>query len=507
MRTLALLILGTAASWSVPGQETSAPGGLGLFEAVRLALERDPNVAIEEARLEAARGSLAVAQSTFDPLVTGSLTAAERRIPESASQTSETRSLTSTLGVSQTFRSGLAFEPEVTLAQSDDLTANAPALNTGTLTLRFRQPLLRGRGRAVTTAVERAAERELAAAGLELRHEIARRLVSVVTAYWTAAAVARDLAVLEEGEARARALLETTRALIEADQVPAAELVQLEANLASRESATLGGERALFTAQRDLGREIGLTAAEIDQLPLPSDPFPAPAATPLPLAERLIELARAQRGDLAAARERREVSALLRRAAANALLPLLDLTLAPSYSGLAEGGGFGNYVGPLSRDVPGASAALTLSLSWPTANRRAEGELIRADAALRQSELAVERLEKGLDADVPAALVEVEKNALRLAKARDAVRLFERAVVNEEKKLKAGTSTLLDLISQRDRLTAAEQGAVQGELALALALLRLRFETGTLFAERGEAAELRRQRLTTVPDPSREVAP
>ena len=63
------------------------------------------------------------------------------------------------------------------------------------------------------------------------------------------------------------------------------------------------------------------------------------------------------------------------------------------------------------------------------------------------------------------------------------MRLFERAVINEEKKLRAGTSTLLDVISQRDRLTSARQSQVSAHLALALALARLRFETGTLCPE------------------------
>lgn len=106
---------------------------------------------------------------------------------------------------------------------------------------------------------------------------------------------------------------------------------------------------------------------------------------------------------------------------------------------------------------------------------------------------------KAIGADVPAALDALEKSARRLDKARQAELLFERAVVNEEKKLRAGTSTLLDLISQQDRLTAARQGVVSAELALALALARLRFETGTLFGG-GEAPALAARDLVTLPE-------
>jgi outer membrane protein len=79
--------------------------------------------------------------------------------------------------------------------------------------------------------------------------------------------------------------------------------------------------------------------------------------------------------------------------------------------------------------------------------------------------------------------------------------------VNEEKKLRAGTSTLLDLISQRDRLTAARQSEVSAQLALALALLQLRFDTGTLIGEEGEAGSIQVSRLITLPSVQEEGRP
>jgi outer membrane protein TolC len=86
----------------------------------------------------------------------------------------------------------------------------------------------------------------------------------------------------------------------------------------------------------------------------------------------------------------------------------------------------------------------------------------------------------------------VTRGAQQLERATEAVRLFERAVENEEKKLRAGTSTLIDVISQRDRLTSARQSRVSAHLALAVAVARLRFETGTL-----DTSDVRD--LTTIP--------
>lgn len=486
------------------------PAGLALMDAVRMTLARDPNVAIEATRVDVARGALQIASGQFDPVVASGLTQENSNEPRSPSSSQETRTLQSTLGVTKQFRTGLILEPQFQLDRSQDVTAGSGPLDTGTLKFQIRQPLLRGRGRAAVQAAELSAEREVAASGLDLRFAVSQRVQVVASQYWQVRAAEHNLEVLRASEQSSRELLESTRKLIAADQVPAAEIVQLEASLASAESARIGGERDLFAQKQALGREIGLDPAEIAGLPLPSDPFPQirPGEVP-PLARSrdFIDLALRSRADLEAARQRRIETDLQRKAAENALKPQLDLVLAPGYSGLADNGGAGGFFGPLFRNVPGASTLLSLALSWPTLNQRALGALLQIDAARRQNDLAIELLVKEIGADVPAALDAVARDALRLAKAREAVGLFERAFTNEEKKLKAGTSTLLDLITQRDRLTSARQTEVAAELALALSLLDLRFRTGTLVGSGGgPAGEVEPARLTTVPS-SREAAP
>ncbi len=503
-RWLLLVPLALAGGQGARAESPSA-GGLALMDAVRMTLARDPNVAIEATRVDTARGALQIASGQFDPVVVSNLSETTADVPQSPSSSDKTRMLQSTLGVTQQFRNGLILEPQVVIDRSQDVTAGSPALNTSTVTFQLRQPLLRGRGRAAVQAAELSAEREVAASGLDLRFAVSQRVQVVAAQYWQVRAAEHNLEVLRASEQSSRELLESTRKLIAADQVPAAEIVQIEASLTSAESARIGGERDLFAQKQALGREIGLDAAEIAALPLPSDPFPEirPGEVP-PLAQSrdLIDLALRSRADLEAARQRRIETDLQRKAAENALKPQLDLVVAPGYSGLADNGGVGGFFGPLFRNVPGAGTLVSLDLSWPTLNRRALGALLQIDAARRQQDLAVDLLVKGIGADVPAALDAVERDALQLAKAREAVGLFERAFTNEEKKLKAGTSTLLDLITQRDRLTAARQTEVAAELALALSLLDLRFRTGTLVGSGGgPTGEVGLARLTTLPSP------
>src|SRR6266545_4397889 len=481
-----------AASAADPSPPDVPETGLDLGDAVRLTLENDPNIALSQAQLAGARGALLGAAGRFDPVLTSQVEQETSNTPLTEITSREEMSLQSSFGAAKEFRSGLSVSPSLGISRVDVPGAGDTAVNVGTLSFTVRQPLLQGRGRSVTAAGEMTAEREVAASGLDVEQTTAARVLTVVSQYWTARAQAINLEIL----------LDTTRRLVEADQTPAAELVQLEANLAAKESSRIGGERALFAARQDLGREIGLEPARIAALPVPADPFPEvrPKEVPPPAeAGRFIAMALRRRADLRAARERKSGAEILLRVADDALKPRLDLIFAPTWSGLVQGNGTGAYFGSLGRNVPGVGATLGFSLSWPTLNRAARGSQAETEAVRRQAELLIELVSRTVGADVPSALDAVRSSALQVEKASQAVDLFERAVANEEKKLRAGTSTLIDLISQRDRLTAARQAEVGARLALAQALVRLRFETGTLLTVEGGAGALRPELLISVP--------
>jgi len=496
---LPAVFLATAATGS-PQPPADEPG-LGLVEAVELTLANDPNIALVTSQVTSSRGALLSASGRFDPLVTSGLTRSSTETPLDDATSSESTALVSTFGVVQELRTGLSLEPSVELVRSGE---GSGAVNEATVAFTFRQPLLRGRGREVVTAGERAAELEVAASRLDLEHTLALRLRAVIIRYWSAAAAAADLQVLRTTEESSRRLLETTRKLIAADVTPAAEIVQLEADLTSREASRIAGEQALFEARQLLGLEIGLEPDEIASLPLPTDPFPTVEGDRVPTgedAERFIRLGLGLRADLRAARERLTAAETLLAAADDALEPRLDLVLTPSYSGLAGGGDAGDFFSPLYRNVPGLSTSLGLSLSWPTFNRQAEGDWIQTRELRERSVLRVALQERSIGAEVPTALDGVRSSARRLERAIEAVGLFEQVVENEEKKLRAGSSTLIDVLNQRDRLTAARQRRVSAQLALALALVELRFQTGTLVESGGGTGTIDPRRATTIPSP------
>ncbi len=487
---------------AVPGvwaQPVPGPG-LGLLDAVRLTLARDPNIAISQVQVESARGALKIASSPFDPVLTSATSRSATNAPVSESDGQLTTLLNDTTSWSQTFRNGTSIAPAFELNRTG--APGGSVVDTGTVSFRIRQPLLQGRGRGIADAAERSARHGLVASELDLRFATSQRVLTVASQYWQARAAQLNLDVLTSSEASAREVLANTRRLVEADETPAGELVQLEANLAAKESVRIDGERSLFAARQALGREIGLDQGEIATLPLPADPFPViPPESPPPLAAAgsLVEVALRHRADLRASRERQAGLDILVRAAENGLKPRLDLVFTPSYTGFKEGAGTFTFFSPLVSNIPGVSSLLSLNLTWPTVSNLARGQLLQTRASQSQNSLGTDLTAKRIGADVPTALDAVRRNAQQLQKAREAVGLFERTVTNEEKKVRAGTSTLINLISQRDRLTSARQVEVSAQLSLALSLLDLRFQTGTLLAEERGEVSLQQSRLTSLP--------
>jgi outer membrane protein len=511
-RGLALLPLLCAAAAAAPAAAPPrgpAQAPFGLIDSVALMLANDPNLVLAQARLTTAQGALSIQQGTFDPVISASFGYTDTRLPVFGSAPEDDSALIASFGLTQELHSGATISPGVDLNSSTgDLSltglpnSGLPGIvNTGTVSFTLRQPLLRGRGSKAAAAGEHAAEREAEASALDLRFTTAQRILAVATQYWTATAARRDLDILRSYEDSSRQLLVTTRRLIAADVTPAAEAVQLEASLAAAEAARIAGENALFTARQSLGREIGLDGSQAAALPLPSEifPRPAPAAVEPDGTARFVAGALRCRADLQAAQLRQDEAGILLAAAENGLLPQLDLVLTPSYSGLMGGGGVASFFAPLVRQVPGIGSALSLQLSLPVENHRARGLLLQAEATRQQNAALVDQLRKSIGTDVPSAVDSVARGAQQLERDAQAVHLYERAVANEERKLSAGSSTLLDVLTQRDRLLTAQRAEVSVELALAVALAQLRFATGTMLAAHGGVESVDVLRLTTVP--------
>jgi outer membrane protein TolC len=472
-------------------------GELRLGDAVSAALAGNPALRIARLDMEGARADLMRARGAFDTRLSSRTSDDQRAtsaLDESGAVAGEalsSRTSSFTAQLSRELPGGIVLQPALSVTRFDDARALPIPYAQAGASVSILAPLGPNRGGGLTRSAVREAELGRDATAQQIRQAAATSVRDVVGAYWDYRAAYQRGAVLASAEARAGRLLEETRTLVAAEERPAADLIQLQANLAAKRISRLNAEQQVEAVRHRLGLLMGLDAGAAARLATPGDPFPLPVPFNggAAAAERLVETAVARRGELAAS-ELRMGAARLRHSAARAgARPSRDLSVELGYSGVTTARGVGGTLSPFYSNVPGLNLSLQLSYQASLGNHVARGNTVRAAAAESQQQVALEALRQQVASGVALAAGALERSLTLLGHAEEAVRLYGRAVENEKAKYALGTATLIDVILAEDSRTSALMGEVDARLSYAAALSRLRWETGTLLEDDG--AELR----------------
>ncbi len=397
------------------------------------------------------------------------------------------------LAVARRTRSGITISPVLEFTRRDALTLPAPPIVRTEASFQISYPILNA-GRRIAEVADLASARHAFEGSIyEALHVRSASVHRVAVAYWAYLGAFESLEIQTDSEAKAHRLLEETRALVDGGERPASDLDQLRADLADRFAARLIAEQRLFEAREQLGMEMGLRSDEAAALPKPSSRFPVSRDAPTPVASTALEaIASKRRADLAGIEKAVAATAETRYARSIEARPLLDLRFSIGYAGLSENRlTIDQHLPPFGQNhVSGTNGSLSLVLEWPVSNRRARGMLERQDAAWRQAQIARDDLERRIHSGLKVASEQLRSSIAELAKVEEAVELYAAAVENERKKLQLGMSTQFDLILVEERLRNSLLARVAARVRYAGAIVRLRFEAGTLTAEPDSAREI-----------------
>ncbi len=476
------------------GQASGEPSGITLQEAIDAALEHGTELQLGEAQVRIGEGGLLAARAPFDTRLTTALST--ERIngtsPGASAGVGATSvvstTIASSVAVPKRFRSGVVITPRVNIERADVADIRGALTSRASVELDATVPLLRDRGGGAVTAGARVARRVLDANILDARHSAASGVLAVVVAYWNDLAADERLEVYRSSELRASQLVDDTRRLVEADERPAADLDQLMANLALKRAVRLTGEQASVEAREQLALAMGAQEDAADALPRPTTSFPElrpedesrDGRRESPIGFASSPGALGDRADLAAMRARRDAALVQLQAARNGLLPRLDLSLGLGYQGITSDRGFGGAFSSLYRNVRGLDTSVRLSYELPFASLAARGEARRSAAAYDQARIREAQLTRQITSGVRVARAALRHGRDALLASRSAVALSREAVENEKRKFQLGMSTLFDVILAEDALTNARLGEITGRLAYAVAIARLRYETGVI---------------------------
>jgi outer membrane protein TolC len=464
---------------------------LSLAEALRTTLRSHPVLKGAQAGISLAKARVGIAGSIYDPIVRSSLSHLHTIAPalgplgvarpQDYAVVGDVTSLTASASALSPW--GTVVTPSAGLSRLHnradiDLPNQPAAANTALMNLAVIQPLLRGAGRTAVAsgidsaeATRRASEHELALTAQQLTFATAAEYFELVAARAT-------VVLLQEGEALAKKLVDDTRLLVQANQRPAADLRQIEGNLANRSRAVLLAKNDEIQSSYRLRAAMGIGFE--GQAPwVGTDALPAGREAPEDR-ESAVRRAREARPDLKAARENVEAAAALFRGAERNALPALDVTASVGYGGGNERSGIGPFFTSPANNIPGVSAGVGLRLELPVRNTLRESELAARRAELELARVALADLERLVPINVHAAFEDLSLSAQSLAAAAKTTESYQLSVESAQEKLKAGIGTIIDTITTQEYLIQSKQALVQNQLRYSQALARVLLETSQL---------------------------
>ena len=497
--------LSMTASMTSDAWDRSAP--LTLQRALETALRQNVNIAVGQAQYEAAGGAAEQQRGAFDPSFTAqhldtyatrTLRTSER-IPlllggldlrYQATDTAVTQS-----GVTHQFMNGVIASLTATRTHLRDNALSltgVPSQTTGVVTFQLRVPFLRNSGDAVSAPL-RAADAEVNAAYGELEFTATQMLLSTALAYWDYVARVERLAIAQVSEKRGMGLVDEMRKLIDADEIPKANLNLALASLNDRRSTRIAAEQAVLESRRVLGRVLGLSPADVMSITTLADGFPDLPKNPPMLVGRVRELVQRavdNRADIVALRLREDAANIRYEAAVRNQRPQLDAVVSASRSGLAEGvstasvaSGFGNAYGP------GYGAGVIFQM--PLNNYAARGLTRQQVAVLEAQRARVRELVATIDNSIETAAWAVQRANDQLIESDAAVKTYAASLESERIKRRLGTSTLIDVLNVEDRYNSSLLSQVSAKQNYASSIAQFRFETGVLLERDGDSYRTR----------------
>jgi outer membrane protein TolC len=217
-----------------------------------------------------------------------------------------------------------------------------------------------------------------------------------------------------------------------------------------------------------------------------SDGFPTPAQVSLPphaLAERALEARR----DLQSAQASVAAAGAALEGADHNTLPALDLSLSVGYSGALAEDGVGPFFEAAGTNVEGVNAGASLTLELPIENTAQRSERALQSAFHRSATIARDDLARNVRTQVLSALDALRLTAEALEAARLSEEQYRQALDDEREKLRAGLSTVIDVVLTEERLTEAQRARVRNEANYAIALAQLRLQLGELPSSEAQA--------------------
>src|SRR5262245_46609959 len=471
---VALLLSTTAAAQSAQRQTLE----LTLDDAVRRAVERNPDLAIVRLDTEVEAARLCEARGAYAPVFSTVFGRSRNVTPPTnvllGDAGVDVKDWFSTSGVRQRLPWGAgtwSVSWDAARTTTNSLISSVdPNLQSG-IEVAFSQPLFRDRTIDASRQQLIVARRNHDSSELRLRESAVQTVAAVKRAYWALEASIANIGVQQRSLELAQELARQNRIRSDAGQIPPLDLVQAEVEVAQRRENLIQARTTAEDAEDRL-RKLIMDPADLSFWAQRLEPVDEPPdLTLLPDVDAAVRKALDGRFDLARASHDLENAKTNVDFLGNQRLP--DVRLEASYRGNGLGGteflrtggfpgilagtrdrSFGDALGQaFTPDYPTWSVGVTVS--YALGRSYEEASHARAEVERRQASQRIASLRLDVAETVRQAARQVRSTAERVEAARAGAMLAEQRHADEQRRYEVGLSTtFLVTQAQRDLLQA-----------------------------------------------------
>ena len=304
---------------------------------------------------------------------------------------------------------------------------------------------------------ERAASENVKAAQFTYRDAREVVVLAVGNSYLQAIAAAARVETAEAQVKSAQALYDKAADQQKAGLSPAIDALRSQVELQARQQQLIVARNELAKQRLTVARIIGLPPGQEFVL-TEKAPYQALAALPL---ETYLERAYASRADYQAALAQVRAAELSRRAAEAGHYPSFDMNANLGDIGVAPGQSNGTWQVMGGLNIPIFSG------------NRVHGDVLEADAQMKQARSQLADLRGRIDYEVRTALLDLNAAAEQVEVARSSVDLAEQALGQSQDRFTAGVTDNLEVVQAQEALAGAHESYIQSLYAHNLSKVEL----------------------------------
>lgn len=356
------------------------------------------------------------------------------------------------------------------------------------------QPLLRDFGPSVNLAEVRISRRNEAIADSQWEARLQRSIAEVMLDYYDLIFAMENLEVKREVVLFAQQLVRENQKRLEAGVLSPAEVQEAEVAVAVAREEVIAAMSFAVEKQRRLKSQIlGSLEEGAGLIFLPRDALPI--ISPRTDRQQLLQTALARRPDHRAAIEEAEKQAIVVKYTRNQLLPRLDLQATLSANGLS-----GDRSGAFQEafDRQGYDTQVGFQLSIPLGNRTARSSNAVAEHRQQQAILNIARSELNVSVELDTVIAQVKAARARLDTTKESMRLSQRLLETEQKRLGEGLARTFDVLKARNDLADASTRRIAALADYNKAATQLALISGILLERQGIRIDRSRQQPQAV---------